>query len=194
MKTKEEDRAYEAAYREKNREHIKVRGREYYAANREHILARVKDYRASNKERVNARSKKYYEANKERVDAVSQIYREAHREFESVRSHHYHIFNPKATAHKNYEGMPFYDGWNPAKGGSLQAGEDWIIKNIGKRPDGTTLHIVDHVQGFVPGNLEWTHQKKQTHQQMCKIIAQQRNRIKKLEDHIEELEGIQCAS
>jgi hypothetical protein len=51
------------------------------------------------------------------------------------------------------------------------------------------MHIIDHALGFVPGNLEWTHPRKQAHQQMCKIIAQQRNRIKKLEARIKELEA-----
>lgn len=85
--------------------------------------------------------------------------------------------------------MPFYDAWNPAKGGSWAAGAQWIIDNIGRRPKGTTLHIVEHSLGFVPDNLEWTHPRKQSHQQMHKIIAQQRNKIKKLEARIKELES-----
>jgi len=188
MKTKEENRAYEAAYREKNREQIKMRGRKYYAENKEHIYSRVKAYRAARKEIIDAYKKEYYEINKDKLRAKGLAYSQTHRELASVRSHYHNIFNPNASAHNNYKGMPFFDDWNPSKSGSFQAGESWIIENIGKRPDGTTLHIVDHALGFVPGNLEWTHQRKQTHQQVCKIIAQQRNRIKKLEARIRELE------
>jgi hypothetical protein len=85
--------------------------------------------------------------------------------------------------------MPFFKDWDPAKGGSFDVGADWIIKNLGRRPKGTTLHIIDHATGFVPGNLEWTHPRKQVNQQMHKIIAQQRNKIKKLEERIKELEN-----
>jgi hypothetical protein len=77
--------------------------------------------------------------------------------------------------------MPFFDAWNPAEGGSFDAAEDWIIKNLGRRPEKSSLHIVDHALGFVPGNIEWTHPRNQISQQMHKIIADQRNKIKKLE-------------
>jgi hypothetical protein len=99
----------------------------------------------------------------------------------SVWSHYRHILNLDGKGGTNYKDMPFYDGWNPKKGGSIRVGADWIITNLGKRPEGCTMHIVDHEKGFVPGNLEWTHPRKQDHQQMFKIIAQQRHRIKELE-------------
>jgi hypothetical protein len=102
--------------------------------------------------------------------------------------HHYeYIFNKKNSRHLNYEGMPFFDGWKPKKGGSYKTGAMWIIKNLGFRPKGTQLHIVNHEKGFVPGNLEWTHPVKQVNQQMFKIIAQQRHRIKQLEAEVAEL-------
>ena len=118
------------------------------------------------------------------------------RERSSVAHHHYDIFNSKSSRHKNYEGMPFYDEWNPDKGGTFQAGADWIILNLGKRPDGTSLHIVQHDFGFVPGNLEWTYPRKQANQQMFKIIAQQRSHIKDLEKELMEvkikLDNVSC--
>jgi hypothetical protein len=55
---------------------------------------------------------------------------------------------------------------------------------LGTRPKGSTLHIIEHEKGFVPGNLEWAHPRKQNNQQMFKIIAQQRHRIKQLEAEI----------
>lgn len=54
--------------------------------------------------------------------------------------------------------MPYYDGWNPNKGGSLAAGAQWIIDNLGHRPGSGKeyhLHIVDRRIGFMPGNLQW---------------------------------------
>ena len=88
--------------------------------------------------------------------------------------------------------MPFYDKWNPDKGGSFKAAEKWIIENLGKHPEGTTLHIIHQDIGFVPGNLEWTHPRKQSNQQMYKIIAQQRHRILELEAQLKEpQDGVQ---
>jgi hypothetical protein len=114
-----------------------------------------------------------------------------HRELSSVRRHHCSIFNPKHPSYNHYKGMPFYDGWNPDKGGSFNLAEKWIIENLGKRPLGSTMHIVNHESGFTPGNLEWTHPRKQNNQQMFKIIAQQRHRIKELEKQLSEIRGAQ---
>jgi|ERR1700733_1796781 len=105
-----------------------------------------------------------------------------HPERRSVASHRYMILNPRSKYHKQYKGMPFYDGWNPDKGGSIKNGEIWIIKNLGKKPKGSSLHIMDHSLGFVPGNLEWATPKKQTSEQMFRIIARLRHRIKELEN------------
>jgi len=105
-------------------------------------------------------------------------------ELQSVRGHFGSICRDSAGRYPTYKGMPFFDGWNPDKGGSHQVGADWIIANLGNRPKGSTLHIVDHEKGFVPGNLEWTHPRKQSNQQMFKIIAQQRHRIKELEAEV----------
>ncbi len=102
-------------------------------------------------------------------------------EYATVYNHFSNIFKPNSTMHKNYRGMPFFDAWNPNKGGSQLAGAEWIIKNLGKKPEGTSLHIIEHEKGFVPGNLEWTHPKKQSSQQMFKIIANLKHHIKELE-------------
>jgi hypothetical protein len=108
----------------------------------------------------------------------------------SVRGHHRRIFDSAHEAHGNYKDMPFFGGWNPDKGGSFQAGAQWIIDNLGRHPDGSTLHVIDHAKGFVPGNLEWTHPKKQTNQQMYKIIAQQRHSIKNLKRQLIEAQQV----
>jgi endogenous inhibitor of DNA gyrase (YacG/DUF329 family) len=104
-------------------------------------------------------------------------------EYRTVHAHYVWIFRKDGT-HRTYKGMPFFDGWNPKKGGSFRAGANWILENLGRRPKGTTLHIIDHEKGFTPNNLEWTHPRKQSNQQMFKIIAQQRHRIKELEAEV----------
>lgn len=84
----------------------------------------------------------------------------------------------------HYAGMPFFDKWNPKKGGSYAEGAKWIIENLGKRPKKGSIHVVDHGKGFVPGNLEWASRSKQSNQQMFRIIAQLKHRIKQLEQQL----------
>jgi len=117
-------------------------------------------------------------------------YREAHIEELTVQRHYQSIFNPKCLTHRNYKGMPFFDGWNPDKGGSIKAGGRWIIDNLGRRPEGSSLHVIHHDIGFMPGNLEWTTPKKQINQQMFKIIAQQRHEIKMLKRQLIEAQQL----
>lgn len=139
-------------------------------------------YREAHKEETQERYKKYKEIHKEEL----WKYRNAHKERSSIRSHHYAIFKERRPS---YKGMKFYDGWNPNKGGSYKAGEDWIIKNLGRYPRGCSLHIIEHEKGFVPGNLEWTYPRKQSNQQMYKIIAQQKHRVKQLEQCVVRLKA-----
>ena len=106
-------------------------------------------------------------------------------EYMTVRGHFYYIFNPDCKSYKNYKGMPFFDEWNPEKGGSWLAGAKWILKNLGARPKGCSMHIVEHEKGFVPGNLEWALPNKQTSRQMFRIIANLKHRIKELEQKLE---------
>lgn len=109
-------------------------------------------------------------------------------EYRTIHGHFSLIFNPKSAQHKNYKNMPFFDGWNPKKGGSFLLGMKWVIENLGKRPEKASLHIVDHEKGFVPGNLEWAFRNKQNSQQMFKIIANLKHRIKELELRLEQKE------
>lgn len=109
-------------------------------------------------------------------------------EYKTIQSHYDGIRKPYGR-HRCYKNMPFFDGWNPRKGGSWYAGFQWILKNLGRRPKGTSLHIINHAKGFVPGNLEWTHPQKQSNQQMFKIIAQQQHEIKKLKRAIHSLKA-----
>ena len=108
-------------------------------------------------------------------------------EYRTVVNHFRNIFHLNSTASKNYWGMTFYDGWNPNKGGSFLSGAKWVVENLGKRPNkNASLHIVEHEKGFVPNNLEWASKHKQNAQQMFKIIANLKHRIKELELKLEE--------
>ena len=85
-------------------------------------------------------------------------------EYATVGAHLHYIRLGLAT----YIGMPFYAGWNPREGGSIRAGSDWILANLGPRPtDGRwQLHIVDRRVGFMPGNLQWMPQGKHRREEM----------------------------
>ena len=102
-------------------------------------------------------------------------------EYVTVHRHFNAIFNPKGTGYQHYKNVPFFDEWNPHKGGSLLIGIKWIIKNLGRRPKNCSMHIINHEKGFAPGNLEWTYPRKQNAQQMFKIIADLKHRIRELE-------------
>jgi len=144
--------------------------------------ARSASYYAAHKKERKEYDKAYCAAHKEEKKAYKAAYFAALTEQHSVRKHHYRIFGTKKNPPlKNYEGMPFEDTWNPKKGGSFRAGGEWIVTNLGRRPEGCSLHVVDHAKGFVPGNLEWTHPVKQNAEQMFKIIARQRHEIKELQ-------------
>jgi len=111
-------------------------------------------------------------------------------EFRTITFHYNYIFKSRSPKAKNYKGMPFFDAWNPSKGGSFKAAYDWIIKNLGKRPENTSMHIIKHELGFVPDNLSWTHPKGQTANQMFRIIANLRFEIKELKTKIEKYESV----
>jgi len=132
-------------------------------------------------------ARKYYEEHKEERKLYKAKWREKNIEHTSVQGHYHRIFDKKNPKNRNYKGMPFFDGWNPKKNGSLKAGADWIIANLGRRPTGSTLHVIDHKKGFVPGNLVWTSPRNQTYQQLIKILGRQKHRIKGLERQVEGL-------
>jgi hypothetical protein len=172
--SQEQNKAYQAAYRAAHEEEHKA----YRAARKEEKKAYNVAYRAAHKEELKAYNDAYSAAHKEERKA----YNDGNKEERSVGSHHRRIFGTeKNHPLKNYEGMSFEDTWNPKKGGSFRAGGDWIIANLGRKPEGCSLHVIDHAKGFVAGNLEWTHPVKQSAEQMFKIIARQRHEIKELQ-------------
>jgi hypothetical protein len=70
-------------------------------------------------------------------------------------------------------GMPFFDAWNPNKGGSYAVATSWIIENLGKKPGlDWSLDIVKHELGFVPGNLRWATRNIQARNQQRYRLGQ----------------------
>lgn len=91
-------------------------------------------------------------------------------EYETVKSHHNHVFKKETRWYKN---MPFYDEWNPDKGGSFYAGYLWILENLGPRPGSEwSLDIINHSIGFVPGNLRWANKFQQVLNQKHRLLGQ----------------------
>ncbi len=98
-----------------------------------------------------------------------------HSEYHTVVGHHKYIFHPgKRAKHcAGYKDMPFCDDWNPDKGGAFWKGVRWIVENLGPRPDKNwSLDIVDHVKGFVPGNLRWACKRTQKANQQHRTLGQ----------------------
>ena len=90
-------------------------------------------------------------------------------EYSTISTHYHWIFKQKV---KGYKGMPFYDDWNPSKGGAFWKGAKWIIENLGERPIGKwSLDIISHRKGFVPGNLRWAKKGLQNFNKMYKILG-----------------------
>lgn len=90
----------------------------------------------------------------------------------SIWQHHYDIFKSKRHDKRYYKGMPFFDPWNPDKGGSFDGGEQWLLEHIGDKPTlNSSLHIIRHELGFVPGNICWATPQVQNQEQLFKRLA-----------------------
>ncbi len=93
--------------------------------------------------------------------------------------------------------MPFHEAWNPDIGGGLKAGMLGVIADIGERADwanahdvpgaSVSLHIINHANGFVPGNLTWATKDVQSAEQMFKIIARLRHENAQLKEENQRL-------
>jgi hypothetical protein len=93
-------------------------------------------------------------------------------EYATVLNHFWYITDPTCANYKNYKGMPFFDGWNPKKGGSYHAGAKWIIKNLGKKPSFRwSIDIIKHELGFVPGNIRWAKRDTQLENQRHRVLG-----------------------
>jgi hypothetical protein len=105
-------KAYYKAYGKTRKAYYKAYGKT------SKFKAILKTWRKANPARVRAYRATWNKANPARVRA----YRSP--EQNSVRHHRYAILSSKNPRNANYKGMPFFDGWNPKKGGSSKAGAD----------------------------------------------------------------------
>lgn len=96
-------------------------------------------------------------------------------EYRTVQSHYRLIFKPHIEPNraKYYKDMPFYDDWNPDKGGAFWKGTKWILENLGSKPGPNwSMDIIQHDVGFVPGNLRWACKRTQKRNQQHRILGQ----------------------
>jgi hypothetical protein len=175
------------AYRRAHKEEIKAwqaaNYTAYYAAHKEEIKANVAAYRAANQEKIMACRVRHFAAHKEEINALARERYGTRYIITSVYHHHRCIFKGR-TRERTYKNMPFFDAWNPDKGGSFRVGADWIRDNLGERPDkASSLHVIpDTGLGFVPGNLVWATKQTQGAEQAHLILPIRNARIKTLEE------------
>lgn len=94
-------------------------------------------------------------------------------EYKTVTHHYDFIFKSKNPIHRCYKNMPFYDEWNPNKGGAYWKGSKWIILNLGSKPGPSwSLDIIEHRLGFVPGNLRWALKNNQSTNKQHRKLGQ----------------------
>lgn len=148
-----------------------------------------KGYREAHREEIHTYNCAYYQTHRESMDRRAKTWIATRPIYRSVKDHYFKIFTSTRKHDRTYKGMPFFDAWNFKKGGSYQLGADWILENLGEKPPSSSLHIVNHAKGFVPGNLEWATHTIQNREQMCKIIANLRNRVKELEAQLRRYQG-----
>lgn len=135
-----------------------------------------------------AYNKLYYKTNAKRLIAAAKVLADRHRIRILVRGH---LVATRDEKNNSYRNMPFYEKWNPQKGGSYVAAEKWILENIGPRPkDGKYhLHVVDRRVGFMPGNLSWipvgAHKREELLNKVLLENQQLRERLKKYEKDLD---------
>ena len=114
--------------------------------------------------------------NPQRSKDIQREWRQRNSENASVRDHHYYIFRKRIPS---YLGMPFYAAWNPDCGGSFKAGSEWIIGNIGRRPDPNhQLHIIDRRIGFMPWNLVWVPKDMHRQEEMLNRVLRENQNLR----------------
>jgi len=139
--------------------------------------AATQKYRLAHPEKVKARTLRWRAANRDKVRSAMARWWDAHREYKSVADHWYAVYMSRDKKKVTYKGMPFFDEWNPKTGSSFTAGAQWIIDNLGRRPDKTYhLHIVDRAVGFVPGNLQWVSRSRHKQSELiARLMLENRN-------------------
>tara|TARA_R110002072_G_scaffold242358_1_gene401136 strand:- start:180 stop:1154 length:975 start_codon:yes stop_codon:yes gene_type:complete len=95
IRTKEELQQYHIKNREKNKEKIKTRMKQYRQDTREHIYEYNKKYNEEHKEEKKIYRKKYKEINKESIKQKNKIYNQNHKEECKQRSYEWRGKNPE---------------------------------------------------------------------------------------------------
>jgi hypothetical protein len=104
------------------------------------------------------------------------------------RHHTYHDYGGR--------GITIYPGWlGTAKGIYSRDGffrfEEWMLSNLGPRPDGMTLDRIDNDGNYEPGNLKWSTYVEQTanSRRFLSLLTERDAEIKRLRARIAELEA-----
>jgi hypothetical protein len=130
-KDKKKEEEYQAEYRKTHRKKSRRYSKKYYRDNKEKAKIHNAAYHKAHKKEENARRRRHHHNNKTKSLKTQRNWRKRSVERITIVSHYYAIFSTKSFKHKNYKGMPFFDEWNPDKGGSFDGGAEWIIKNLG---------------------------------------------------------------
>ena len=96
-------------------------------------------------------------------------------EYLTVTAHWRFIFrlSHRGQRYRGYKDMPFFEGWNPRKGGSFVVAARWIIDTLGEKPGPQwSMDVIKHQFGFVPGNLRWALKRTQKHNQQHRVLGQ----------------------
>ena len=134
-------------------------------------------YHETHKCYANKQTKAWYEANKDKHKSAQKEWHLLYPEYWTVKAHWTMIFGskPKPT----YINMPFFDEWNPRKGGSFLAGVRWLVETLGPRPDKTyQLHIIQKDIGFVPGNLVWVPLSQHKRREFLSLVLEDCRQLK----------------
>ena len=177
---KEKANAYSKAYYEANREKLNASSKAYYEANREKLNASSRAYREANKEKLKARDKAYREANREKLNASSRAYREVNKEKIAATTLAYYEANKDKFFAKNAKARALKA---PAL---LPTTDDKLIQNLYKQREHMSKkrNEVYHVDHIIPLSIGGAH-----HQDNLRIITAKEN-LEKKDKYIPELGGV----
>jgi hypothetical protein len=180
MRTVEENRIYQAAWREKNKDRLKARAARYYLKNKERIGVRVSEWQGSHKEYLAAyraawREKNkehlaaYREASKERRAAYAAVYNEENRGRIAARHAQYreknkeHIAAQKAQSNCIVQNQ-FYDRY-----GLPMKGHEHGVCTCCKGADLVMFGTISHIDGSGKQHREATNGN--TYRMMKEAVA-----------------------
>ena len=86
-------KAYNKAYRELNKDKIKIVKKNYYESNKEKINIKNKEWDNNNKEKLKIYKKNYNQTNNEKIKIQNKLYKESHKEELKVKNKNYNVLN-----------------------------------------------------------------------------------------------------